>query len=288
MPATDTPAPHTPLTPLPVMGGDAYVDTVGPLELRGANPSTHLANVRYPGQPRPQLSVVKLVPPREACNEGLAHTFLQAAGVPAPRTAALLLLPAPLAVQAVGLAAAQHYVHGNLALAWAAELLPHRSLRALFKGRSADDEWLRLLTTAAGAQLAAFDEAFGNIDRNTGNVLFAARNECWAIDHGQLFHMHDWMLGVPPDAGHSDPVRTLHRAQRGGRLAAAAYEQACARLVAAADRHRDAFVACRRAMCAVITSVYGYDGEKGANHVLRHVARRTMRGWMATRIGMLQ
>lgn len=56
----------------PLLGDAAYVTYVGALAHRGANPTTHLAEVRYPVQTAPVVSVVKLL-----IRMGCAHATKQ-------------------------------------------------------------------------------------------------------------------------------------------------------------------------------------------------------------------
>lgn len=162
-------------TPFPLLGDSHYGAFVGPLSHRGgANPSTHIATVRYPVQTAPIISVVKLMPADglRACNEALAWLFLRANGVRVARNAAILSLTEAKAVKVLGRKLVpKTLVHDKHVLAWAAQQFDYRSIQALFSGSMADERWLDMLQTVEGAAIAAFDETFLNVDRNPGNVL---------------------------------------------------------------------------------------------------------------------
>lgn len=275
----------------PLLGDPDYITYVGALSHRGANATSHLAEIRYPVQKAPIISVVKLLHPSglAACNEAMAWLFLRAAGVPAPRNAALVTLSEAKAVKILGRRAIDPaIVHEGHVLAWAAKKLEFGSIRALFAGTKGDARWLAVLRTLEGAAIAAFDEAFLNIDRNIGNVLFIGKDACVPIDHEQAFGMQDWVNGellhLPQDG---DSLRALKAARAGGKLSLSAFNETLNRMVFHAEKHGDALQACSAHIADLLDRVYADRAEEMTGRVLSFVAARTAQQWVKERLGVL-
>lgn len=276
----------------PVLSEAAYVDYLGHLQHRGANATTHLALIRYPVQAAPMASVVKYMPADglKACNEALAWLFLRAAGVRTPPYAALIVLSEAKARRVLGRRTRlpDCLISSGMVLAWAAQQQPALSIRALFKGAAADDRWLKALCTFEGAALAAFDEAFLNMDRNTGNVLYASPEQFLAIDHEQLFGLHDWVQSAPRSTTiSSDSLRTLRAGAAQRRISTQQHDTALSRMVAAAQRHGAALQACQAQMTALLLQLYPDRGAAVAAGVLSFAAERTLEHWMSERLGVV-
>lgn len=276
----------------PVLNEAAYVDFLGHLRHRGANATTHLALIRYPVQAAPMASIVKYMPADglKACNEALAWLFLRAAGVRTPPHAALLVLSEAKARRVLGRRAPlpECLVSSGMVLAWASQQQPAISIRALFQGTAADDRWLKALCTFEGAAVAAFDEAFLNMDRNTGNVLYASPEQFFAIDHEQLFGLHDWVQSAPRSSTiNSDSLRTLSAGAAQRRITTQQHENALSRMVAAAQRHGPALRACQGQMIDLLIQLYPARGADVAAGVLSFAAERTLEHWMSERLGVV-
>lgn len=264
---------------------------VGPLNHLGANPSTHLAEVRYGSHGSPVISVVKLLPADglKACNEALAWLFLHAAEMPCPKNAAILTLTEAKAVKVLGRKCVPHHcVHGGRVIAWAAQQLEFNSIQALFAGTQADARWLEVLRTVNGAAIAAFDEAFLNIDRNTGNVLFTSVSSCVPIDHEMAFGTQNWLTGALthlPKNG--DSLRTLKNAAASGRMPMAELGTAYNRMAFHAQRHSKALQDCRAQMEQLIAKVYPRQANELTLRVLSFITERTALAWMEDQLGVV-
>lgn len=275
----------------PLLGDAAYLTYVGALTHRGVNATTHLAEVRYPAQGAPVVSVVKLLPPSglRACNEALAWMFLRAAGLAAPRHAAILRLSEAKAVKVLGRKAIHpELVHQGEVLAWAAKKLDFQSIKALFAGREGDGRWLAALRTAEGIAIAAFDETFLNIDRNPGNVLYMSKDAFVPIDHELCFGMQDWTHGAlvhrPAD---SDSLRRLKLARTEGKIALSSYGQALNSMAYHAETHAPALAACRGEMAALLHRFYPTNADAMSLRVLSFLAERTARQWIKDKLGVI-
>lgn len=275
----------------PLLGDAAYVTYVGAMQHRGANATTHLAEIRYPAQTAPVISVVKLLHPSGlgACNEAMAWAFLRAAGVPAPRHAAILTLSEAKAVKILGRKA----IHASLAhqghvLAWAAKKMDFHSIKAVFAGTKGDSRWLAALRTVEGAAIAAFDEAFLNIDRNTGNVLYIGKDSFIPIDHELSFGMQDWIAGdllhLPTDG---DSLRTLKEARANGKISIATFSQAMNHMAFHAEKHADALAACKAQIAYLLQQVYPDEANRLTPRVLSFIAARTAQHWIKERLGVM-
>lgn len=275
----------------PLLGDAAYVTYVGPLAHRGANPTTHLAEVRYPVQTAPVVSVVKLLNPDGlcACNEAMAWLFLRAAGVPTPRHAAILTMSEAKAIKVLGKKTIHTgLVHQGFVLAWASKKLDFFSIKALFAGSAGADRWLDALRTAEGLAIAAFDEVFLNIDRHPGNVLYISKDSFVPIDHELCFGMQDW---TRHDLSHhlsdGDSLRRLKQAQAGGNLARAAFEQALNRMAHHAEAHGQALAACKGQIAQLLQQVYPEHADAMSTRVLSFIAERTAQQWIKDRLGVI-
>ena len=158
----------------------------------------------------------------------------------------------------------------------------------MFSGSAADDRWLSALCTLQGAAIAAFDEAFLNIDRNTGNILFMSHNAFVPIDHEMIFGMQPWHLGELLDTGaDGDSLTTLKRGAKRSLVTIEAYNNTRNQMVQCAQSHADALLACEDEVRALLTNVYPQGGTEMAGRVLSFVTVRTMREWMADRLGVV-
>lgn len=278
--------------PFPILSDQHYTSYVGPLTHKGgANPSTHIATVRYPVQTAPIISVVKLLPADglRACNEALAWLFLRSAGVRVPRNAALLSLTEAKAVQVLGrkLVPAS-LVHDKHVLAWAAQQFDFKSIQALFGGSASNERWLAMLQTVEGAAIAAFDETFLNIDRNPGNVLYANPDAGIAIDHELCFGSQNWLKGnLSHLAMDGDSLRTVRRAVSGNKLSRTTMGEIFNAMVLHGQRHGEALRACESHLADFLGRVYPSDAHQLCPRVLSFVAERTAQRWMEERLGVL-
>ncbi len=277
--------------PFPVLGDPAYVAYIGDLSFKGgANTSTHIAEIRYPVQAAPVVSVVKLLAADglAACNEALAWLFLRAAGIPSPRTAAILTLTEKKAVEVLGRKRVpQKWVSNGYIRAWAAEQLDFKSIQVLFAGSRAEDRWVALLQTVHGAAIAAFDEAYLNIDRNTGNILFSGESSCVPVDHELCFGLQNWLTD---DLKHlnmdGDGVRQLKTAVQAKKVADVELQQAYGKIVFHAEKHAASLQACHAHISELLSRVYPNEGTVLAQRVLSFVTERTAQNWMKDRLGV--
>ena len=275
----------------PVLNESAYVSHIGPLLHRGANPSTHLAEVRYPVQSAPVISVVKLMHPDglSACNEAISWLFLRAAGINAPKHAAILVLSQAKAVQVLGRGCVPaDWVSCGHVLAWASQKLDFGSIQAVFAGTEADAKWLGVLRSSKGAAIAAFDEMFFNIDRNTGNVLFTRSGSCVPIDHEMVFGQQNWLhADLQHAATPSDSLRVLRRAHAGGKLSTSDYNQVCSHMVLLAQQHESALTACQDEIRQLLANVYPKQADELASRILTFVGERAAQQWLQDRLGVI-
>jgi len=276
----------------PVLDDHAYVSYLQPLSFLGANQTTHLAEIRFPVQTAPIVSVVKILSPSllTVCNEAISWLFLRAAGFPAPKNAALLALTEKKAKAILGSKMIHKELvdHGHV-VAWASQKLDFSSIRALFSGTKADSKWLKLLATVQGAQIAAFDEVFLNRDRNTGNVLYTGKDLCVPIDHEHIFDYQDWIasdLSVS-DRSESDTLILLKNAVKRGQFQGGAYEDVLGRMVHFSHTHQNALDACRLQILHLLEDTFPNQHEVMGERVLSFVAERTSQGWMESKLGLV-
>lgn len=274
-----------------LLDDSAYVTYVGALQHLGVNRTTHLAEIRYPTQKAPIISVVKLLHPSGlgACNEAMAWMFLRAAGVPSPAYAAIVRLSADKAFKILGKRSIPpNLVHQSQVLAWAAKKLDFYSIRGLFVGSKSDGRWLAALQTLTGAAIAAFDEAFLNIDRNPGNVLYIGKDEFIPIDHELSFGMQDWLQGelthLPVDG---DSLRILKHARSTGRIGIASFSQAMNSMAFHAERHADALANCREQFANLLQQIYPDEAQELTARVISFIAARTAQRWINERLGVM-
>ncbi|WP_343593900.1 hypothetical protein [Paracidovorax wautersii] len=279
------------MTQFPVLGEHAYVSHVGPLTHRGANATTHLAEVRYPVQSAPVISVVKFMQPDglRACNEAISWLFLRAAGISAPKHAAILALSHAKAVQAVGRQSVpEEWVQQGHVLAWASQKLDFGSIQALFAGSEADAKWLDVLRSAKGAAIAAFDELFFNIDRNTGNVLFTRSGVCVPIDHELVFGQQNWLTGeLQHLSSPGDSLRVLVRARDARKLPLAEFDNVRNHMVHVAQAHEGALRACQDEISSLVAQVFPTQAADLARRILSFVGDRATQQWLQDRLGVI-
>jgi hypothetical protein len=275
----------------PVLSDPAYVTYIGSLTFKGGtNQSTHIAEIRYPVQNAPVLSVVKLLPPDglAACNEALAWLFLRAAGIPSPRTASLLTLTEKKIVAILGRKhVPQNLVSNGYVRAWAAEQLDFKSIQAHFAGSKSEVCWLKLLQTTQGAAIAAFDEAFFNTDRNTGNILFSGDERCIPIDHEHCFGQQNWQTEeLQQSSLNGDSIRLLKNGVQTGKIRDTELQHTYGNIVFHAEKHAASLQACKGHMTELLCRVYPGNGNLLAQRVLSFVTERTTQLWMNDRLGV--
>lgn len=275
----------------PVLPENAYVSHLGPLSHRGANASTHIAEVRYPVQSAPVISVVKLMQPDglRACNEAISWLFLRAAGISAPRHAAILVLSHAKAIQVLGRnGVPAEWVSNGHVLAWASQKLDFGSIQALFAGSEADLKWLEVLRSAKGAAIAAFDEMFFNIDRNTGNVLFTRGGACVPIDHEMVFGHQNWLSeNLQHSSAPGDSMRVLMRARDGRKLPQSEFQSVCSHMVLLAHQHEGALRACQDEIRNLLAHMYPKQALELASRILSFVGERAAQQWLQDRLGVI-
>lgn len=280
------------MSSFPVLGDTHYLGYLGPMSHRGANPTTHIADIRYPVQHAGVKSVVKLLPTSglQACNEAIAWLMLRALGVHAPRTAAIMVMSEKKAKAVLGARlVTQEFVSGGHVIAWASQLHEWRSIRALFAGTAADDKWLQVLRTDAGTAVAAFDEMLHNRDRNTGNILYVNDGSCFAIDHEQIFDYQNWLAA---DLKHSDEcadsLRVLERAYRSDKLKADEWKRITNAMIYHSQGHGEALNACRKQVEELLGRLYqSSPGSAFASRILNFISARCTDQWMQARVGAL-
>ncbi|MBQ0917239.1 hypothetical protein KBW71_02180 [Hydrogenophaga aromaticivorans] len=274
----------------PLLRDADYMGYVGPIHARGWNPSTHLAEVRYPIQRAPVVSVVKLLPPDglAACNEAISWLFLRAAGIQAPGHAGIMVLSQAKLKKACNLKAPDGYAQDGMVLAWASQQLAFQSIQALFAGTDRDERWLKVVCTLQGAALAAFDETFLNCDRNHGNILYLGPDSCAAIDHEAIFAHHRWLdTDIPHLSLHSDTYRRLVAGQKSGKIRLQDLETTLNRMVAHAEKHAAALAVCKSSIQQLLSDVYPEKHSEMTSRVLSFIAARTAQNWMNTRLGVV-
>lgn len=280
------------MSSFPILGDADYLGYLASIDHRGANASTHIADIRYPVQRAPVRSVVKLLPPSglQACNEAISWLVLRAIGVPSPRMAALLVLSEKKAKAVLGARiVSNEFVQDGHVMAWAAQWQDSRSIRALFAGSVADDKWLSVLKTEVGSQLAAFDEWLHNRDRNTGNVLYAGDGSCIAIDHEQVFNFQNWHAAdLQHAAEYGDSLRILDRAQRGNKLKPEEWRYITNAMIHHSQAHSEALNVCRQQVEELLLKVYQAEfGAKFAERIFKFISVRCSDQWMQQRVGAL-
>ncbi len=274
----------------PLLGDSAYMGYAGEIRLKGANTSSHLAEIRYPFQQKPLISVVKLLPADGllAANEAVAWLFLRAAGVPCAPNAALLTMSQSRASQVVDSAVVKRYANQGHVLAWASQAIDFRAINAMFAGTAADAEWLRAIKTAQGSAIAAFDEALLNTDRNNGNILISGPRRCAPIDHEAVFGRHLWLeTDIPRSNLQSDTLRRINGEYRKGVMSAEDHRRLCSQIVVSAEGHARALSECDASIRQLLARLYPEHGGTYAERVLSFIVERTMEGWMNDRVGVL-
>jgi hypothetical protein len=236
------------------------------------------------------MSVVKLLPPDglAACNEALSWLFLRAVGIPSPRTSSLLTLSEKKVVDILGRKQVpKKLVSNGYVRAWAAEKLDFRSIQVLFAGSKSEERWLKLLQTTEGAAIAAFDEAFLNVDRNTGNVLFSGGSSCIPVDHEQCFGLQNWLKDDLQQLKlDGDSIRLLKIGVQAGKVRDTELQQTYGKIVFHAEKHQASLQACQGHMKELLCRVYPSDGILLAERVLSFVTERTVQQWMHNRLGV--
>lgn len=280
------------MSTFPILSDNNYLSYIGALAHRGANPSTHLAEVRYPVQRTGVLSVVKLMPPDGVgvCNEAVAWLLLRAIGLPSPKQAGIFVMSESKLKAVLGRRAVpDEWVSQGHVLAWASQKLDFPSIRALFTGTAADAKWLELLRTTTGAGIAAFDELLHNHDRNTGNVLFHGKGSCVPIDHEQVFAMQNWIAGeLQHLVENGDSLRVLMRAHRGRKLSSDEWKSVTNAMIAQSHEHAGALDVCASQISELLGKLFSTtDGTAYANRILSFISARCTDDWMQQRVGAL-
>lgn len=274
----------------PLLGDAAYVDFIGSLGRLGANPTTHIANIRYPVQRAPVPSVVKLLPADglRACNEAISWLFLNAAGVQTPKHAALITLSLEKATRVFGARKIPaSYASQGVVLAWASQQLHFGSIQALFAGSMSDEKWLKAICTVQGAAIAAFDEAFLNLDRNCGNILHLSASAFIPIDHEMIFGLQPWHVSdLHQLVQDSDAVKRLKVGLAARRVTMTTYDETRNRMAHHARAHAVALQACEIEIRSLLKRVFATGSDEMAGRVLSFITARTMGEWMADRLGV--
>lgn len=275
----------------PILGEGSYAGYLSPLPQLGANPTAHVAEVRYPVQHAPVPSVVKLLQPTATGlgNEGLAWLFLRGAGVVQPPKAAILVMSERKAAAVLeSPKLVKPYVHGKRVFAWASEQLNYRSISALFVGTKGDKKWARLMCTVEGSAIAAFDEAFYNTDRNNGNVLYVNDDACIPIDHEALFGLHDWTTSpIAPTTIESHTLRELRACHKKRYLSGAQMANLFNHMAHHAEKHSHTLAAVQQDMCQLLRQLHGDKSATVVTHVLSFLTARTAQNWMNQRVGVM-
>jgi hypothetical protein len=150
----------------------------GPIGLRGANQTTHTAEVRFPDGAA--LAVVKAFPVGEKgwLNEAVAWTVGRALGIPVPPKAMLLAVaPSELAAATdPELAIAhRHWAASGPIVMWCASRLDVKPPQNVWRMN-----WeAAVIKGASGQRLAAFDGWFGNCDRIAENAPYWVSTRRW-------------------------------------------------------------------------------------------------------------
>lgn len=280
------------MSSFPILRDSHYLSFLSPLEYRGANPSTHIADVRYPVQHAGVKSVVKLLPcdGLKACNEAISWMLLCALGLPTPKNAAILLLSEKKAKAAMGRGVVtSEFVNNGYVLAWAAQMQEARSIRALFVGSAAERQWLEVLRTDTGSKVAAFDEVMHNRDRNTGNVLYHGSASCMPIDHEQVFNFQNWQAAdLTHSAEFGDSLRVLDRAYRSNKLKDDEWKSITNAMILHSQGYAGALDACRDQMVDLLARLYRPEqGSTFAGRIFTFISARCTDQWMQARVGAL-
>ncbi len=174
-----------------------YIRYNGPIGSRGANQTTHTAEVRFPGAPG--LAVVKAFPFSDKgwINEALAWALGMELDVGVPPAAMLLAASSDDLAGATEpelvLARNQWGSAGPIIL-WCASRLEIKSPQHVWP-----IAWERVVMSKPfGRRLAAFDAWLGNCDRIAQNAPYwTTKGRLAAIDHERLAFNQDWLRGHP-------------------------------------------------------------------------------------------
>lgn len=180
---------------LPVdLGQQGYVRFVRRIN-EGLLATTFLAQVNYQGElRRAYLKIYNLTEqPKAVWNEVLGYLFAQAMDIPSPPV--FFVDVPPQDVIASGFATTLIAVRAVATLeAHDPSVATDGTAKTLFESGSVDLSQIRsrLLSSAAGRALVAFDEVIGNPDRNIGNIVFSWKHGVVAIDHGYILSGPLW------------------------------------------------------------------------------------------------
>lgn len=168
----------------------------GSVTKRGANPTTHTAEVRFPGKPALAVAKAFASTDRGWANEALAWALGHCLGVVMPPQAMLLLVaPGELASEKDPELVAAHSLWGTGPIVlWCASRLDIKNPQSVLSAR-----WEHVVMSKPyGRRLAAFDAWLGNCDRIAQNAPYwASKGMVAAIDHERLAFAQDWLAGVP-------------------------------------------------------------------------------------------
>jgi hypothetical protein len=179
---------------LPIdLGASGYVRFVGRVS-EGHLATTFLALVSYRGSIR--RAYIKLYDhaeqPRAVLNEVLGYLYSQAMDMPSPPVffvevpafdvvASGFRMSSAGAVRAVGTLEAHE-----------PKMAGEGTAKTLYAPNAMTQIKSRLIASPAGRTLMSFDEALGNADRNTGNIVFSRKHGVVAIDHGCILTGPIW------------------------------------------------------------------------------------------------
>ncbi len=179
---------------LPIdLGATGYVRFVDKVS-EGGLATTFLASVYYGGAVR--RAYIKLydhlAQPKAVLNEVLGYLYAQAMDVPTPPVF-FVEIPASDVV-ASGFRTAQV---GSIRAVGTLEahepkIVGEGTAKTLYLPSALAQIKSRLLASPAGRTLMSFDEALGNDDRNTGNIVFSRKHGVVAIDHGRILTGPTW------------------------------------------------------------------------------------------------
>jgi hypothetical protein len=239
-----------------------YIRYNGPIGRKGANQTTHTAEVRFPGAPG--LAVVKAFPFRDKgwVNEALAWTLGMELDVGVPPTAILLAAsPSDLAgaTEPELVRARSQWGSAGPIILWCASRLDIKPPQHVWPVA-----WERaVMSKPFGRRLAAFDAWLGNCDRIAQNAPYwTTRGRLAAIDHERLAFNQDWLCGLPIHMDKSGAVMThlmkeIREAINKKKIKAAEAKLLISELVQLSEGHSAALAAVRGASEQLVSQNFG-------------------------------
>lgn len=275
---------------MPTVGRYAshYVRYNGSIDKRGANPTTHTAEVRFPG--KPALAVVKAFSLNNHgwANEAIAWALGNCLGVVMPPQGMLLLVaPGELADEKDPELVSAHNQWGTGAIVlWCASRLDIKNPQNVWSVR-----WERVVMSKPyGRRLAAFDAWLGNCDRIAQNAPYwSNKGMVAAIDHERLAFAQDWRVGVPIhmdrlDVHQTHLMKVIREAIAAKKIKAADLNDLVAELGVMSSAHEGSLTAIR----AEATKLVGDNfGAAAAGHLLTFLADRATTAFINERLEQL-